>query len=334
MSSISTGVSALSLEDTGLTCAGYYSDTTYLSFTNDGNLAVVQNSDTLFSTPLAGINLPITNWSSSQVQLLPNSDPYVIETSMCGDWHKVRQLTDIDISFLYELPGYKYAKLVIEDEDGQTRETDFIDISNIKTAAEFKSALSKALSDAELDLEDTEIYSIGEHIVTMRTCKPGVKYTYKLNYYNSAKELVGTNIGTANPDRPDVEYESARPSFMLVTVTYNGDSGSSGGCSCKSNSKCGGSNSSANGGCKPVNMSSSSLNNANSSDGKYYTMKWTNADLYAKLGDVPEIWDTIGSILIHSGAANLSEDDDNGIRPIVLKNTSGVTANVKILMAL
>lgn len=330
MSKITTGVSAISPEESGMSCAGYYSDTTYVDFTDDGKVAIIKNGDTPFSMPLTGVNFPVDIWGSGSVTLAPGSDPYIIDASMAGSKHEVHGQSEIEFTWSMEPKAAKY-KFVVIDNEGHETSTDFVSLEGVKDSSSFVASLKKAIEDAELDYTDVEVSDFSEYTVTLQACVPGKEQSYRIDYYDNENNLLRSDMSKVT--RKAVAYDTPRPAFIALLLEYgskDGKNGSGSGSSCGCKSKC---SSSTDDKCNTnLNGSSSSKDSADVQK----TIKWTNIDLYERFKDAEDndfIWDTVGDILIHSGGKNINDDDDNSVKPIVLKNTSDVPVTVKILMA-
>ena len=323
MSYNSTGISALTTEQTGLSCSSYYDDQTFLDFTDQGEIAIIKNGETLMSTPLSGINFPIDDWGVSTITLNPADSKGKIEDRILdfkdtGSVWKISQLSDFYFNELYaDFYPFKKCKLqVISDQEIIYKETEIFDISNVNTIEEFRDALQKAMDKVDLDI-DLDLYIDGDRLV-FRVCEKGVSYNINLIFYNEDGSEAGVAI--AEIVRNSTRYDFPYPSFIALLVTFEDSKTSS-----SDTKKCG---------CGKMSIYKETDESEQQAQD---VIRWASLDLYTLFKDTDKekyIWDNLSKILIHSGLKNQTDTDDCQVKPLVLRNVSEKKAIVKILAAI
>ena len=322
MSHNSTGISALTLEETGLSCSNYYDDQTFLTFTNEGELAILKNGEQLLSTPLTGINFPVDDWGVSTVTLNPpdskgKTQDRILDFKDTGTVWEVSQISSFSFNEIYaNFYPFKKCKLqLVTDDEIVYKETGVFDISNVNTIEEFVDALKKAMDKVDLDL-DLDLYTDGDKVV-LRVCEKGISYNINLIFYEAdGKTETGRLI--ADIDRRSTTYDYPYPSFIALLVTFEDSSSSS-----SQTKKCG---------CGNLKIDVESDSELQAQD----VIRWASLDLYTLFKDTDKenyIWDNLSKILIHSGLKNQIDGDDCQVKPLVLRNVSPKKAIVKIIAA-
>lgn len=328
MSYISTGVSAISPTESGMSCSSYYDDTTMLDFTSSGTIDIIQQGNSLASIPLTDISSAITDWSISSARIKPGAE-YHLNAQDTGTRLPKRQQVQFEIPELdASSPRYIYCELIGEDTEGNLTTTGKIDISSVSNMLEFKTVLEKAIEEKGIDLNFFELYTIdSEYTFTVRACSEGTEYTYRLLFYLNDTD---TFDAPSNETVSAFTYKYASPSFIALFITYDEDgSGDSSSCGCKKKKSCWTTENTYTSSSNSCGSSSSS-----SSSSSQQVIKWTTQDLYDLYGkDEKTIWDNISKVLIHCGAQSTSDTDDGCVKPIVLWNTTDMYVNVKILLA-